>query len=254
MESGLCSSGSRFHAFSGKFVCVRLYYTLRGASEPFAKLGLGDPRGPRNNVDLAFLTPDGRNLNVRTLKPAAAPLEDGIWVRDVVSREKNEAGDGKEILAKTMELMESISRLYPAKRDVQAVPWQVSPGHAIFVSAWDGERGHPRRILVVPAPGGEVDRGLRQALEDPAVLRRVEPHYVFLKLDPAAAPAELMEALGRGVILLDHARTANGFGREQAKSNAAPTWPKFLETRGGPFTKASVLALLEKHVAAAKRR
>jgi len=71
VEQGLCSSKSEFVALSPKFVCVRLYYTVKGASEPFVKFGLGSPKGPRNNVDLAFLAPDGRNIDVRTLKPVS---------------------------------------------------------------------------------------------------------------------------------------------------------------------------------------
>ena len=84
MEQGLCSKGSEFLALSRNFVCVRLYYTAKGASEPFGRLGLGNPGGPRNNVDLAFLAPDGRNIDVRTLKPVQGPQE-GVLVRDLVA-------------------------------------------------------------------------------------------------------------------------------------------------------------------------
>lgn len=201
-------------------------------------------------MDLAFLAPDGRNIDARTLKPVSA----ACWVRDVVSQEKNQAGDGKEIVDKTIELMESISKLYPAKRVEPAVPWQVSLSHAVFVSAWDTKncrmRGgtDSRRIVIVPAP---VDPALEKALSDPELLKRHEPRHVFVRLDPKAAPAELAEAMGRagpgGLVLLDAAQTVNGFGREQEQMSR--TYPKVLEARSGPHTKASVAALLGKPAA-----
>lgn len=254
VEQRLCSPGGEFVALSRKFVCVRLYYTARGASEPFVTFGLGNPKGPRNNVDLAFLAPDGRNIDVRTLKPASG----AAWVRDVVAVEKNQAGDGKEIVEKAIELMREISKLYPARRDAAAVPWQVSLGHAIFVSAWDSQmarKGGPRdarRIVLAPARAGAVDPALEKALEDPEVLRKFEPHYVFVKLDPKDAPAELAGALERagagGIALLDAAQSVNGFG--QSQDGAARTYPKLLEAKPGPHTKGSIAALLARHVLA----
>lgn len=250
MEQGLCSPGSDFAALSGKFVCVRLYYTAKGGSEPFARFGLGNPRGPRNNVDLAFLAPDGRNIDVRTLKPVTGPDAGGLWVRDVVATEKNQAGDGKEIIRKSVELMREISRLYPARRDAALLPWQASLSHAIFVSAWDSQmarKGGPRevrRVVIAPAPGA-----LESALGDPETLRRYEPYYVFAKLDPKEAPPELAEALGRagpeGLLILDAAQSVNGFGQNQDKTPR--TYPGAIEISPGPLTKSSVTALLARH-------
>ncbi|HLF91974.1 MAG TPA: thioredoxin family protein [Planctomycetota bacterium] len=255
MEQGLCSSKSEFVALSPKFVCVRLYYTVKGASEPFVKFGLGSPKGPRNNVDLAFLAPDGRNIDVRTLKPVSGPETAGLWVRDIVAVEKNQAGDGKEIIQKAIELMREISKLYPGKRDAPAVPWQVSLGHAVFVSAWDSQmarQGGPRevrRMVIASAPGGSVQPALESALEDPELLRKYEPYYVFARLDPKEAPPELAEALERagpaGLVVLEAARSVNGFGQNQDLTPRL--YPKLLEARPGPHTKASVGALLAKH-------
>jgi hypothetical protein len=236
-------------------VCVRLYYTLQGASEPFAKLGLGNPVGPRNNVDLAFLTPDGRNIDVRTLQPIEGPSKEGAWVRDVVSTAKNEAGDGKEIVEKAVELMKELVRIHPAKRAVETTPWQVSLSHAIFVSAWDGKmarNGGPRdarRLVIVPAPGGAVEPSLEKALEAAELLKRFERHYVFAKVDPKDAPAELREALERagsgGVVVLDEARSVDGFGQKQER--AARTYPKAIATRAGPLTEAALVEFLSRH-------
>ncbi len=248
MEQRLCSPGSDFSRLSRNFVCIRLYYTAKGASAPFAKLGLGNPVGPRNNVDLAFLTPDGKNIDVRSLKPMEGPGE-GVWVRDIVSREKNQAGDGEEIVATTVELMRKIAALYPVKRDVHGAPWQVSLSHAVFVSAWDSKQaksGAPRdsrRILVATA-------GV-EALEDPDVLRKFERHYVFVRVDPKDAPAELKGDLERagaqGLLLLDAANSVDGFGEKQ--DPAARSYPKVLAVKAGPWTKAGVVELLAKHVA-----
>jgi hypothetical protein len=260
VETSLCSVGSDFRALGRRFVCVRLYYTLEGASEPFARFGLGPPKGPRNNVDPAFLTPDGRNFNVRTLKPAGAPAEDGVWVRDIVASNKNEAGDGKEIVEKTIEIMRILSQQYPPKREGPAVPWQVSLAHALFVSAWDGklagrehlERKYPRRILLAPAPEGRVDPDLARLLGDPDLLRRCEPRYVFVRIDPAAAPPEALRAAGPGgLAVLDFARTADGFSQAQADSKAARSYPRHLESRAGPFAKASGIDWIAANFAAA---
>lgn len=244
MERRLCSPGSDFSKLAPHFVCVRLYYTAQGASEPFAKLGLGDPRGPRNNVDLAFLAPDGRNIDVRSLKPMTGP-GDGVWVRDIVATEKNQAGDGEEIVATAVELMRKLARLYPGKRDVPSVPWQVSLSHAVFVSAWDslqaksGMPRDPRRILVVPGPV--------EALEDVDLLRRFERHYVFVKLDPKDAPAEWKDGLGKGALIVDEAKSVNGFGQKQDAS--ARTYPKVVAAKAGPLTKAALADFLGKHIA-----
>ena len=235
MERRLCSPGSDFSKLASRFVCVRLYYTAHGASEPFAKLGLGDPRGPRNNVDLAFLTPDGQNIDVHRLKPMKGPGE-GVWVRDLVSREKNQAGDGKEIVEKTVELMRKIAELYPAKRDVLPVPWQVSLSHAVFVSAWDGKQGQARRIVVATAP---VD-----ALGDVELLKSVEPHYVFVRVDPNDAPPGVNPA---GLSILDVAKSVDGFGQKQ--DPATRSWPKVLEQADASLTKAALRDLLRRNIA-----
>ena len=248
MEQRLCSPGSDFTKLSRSFVCVRLYYTAQGASEPFARFRLGDPRGPRNNVDLAFLAPDGRNIDVRTLQPMEGPGE-GVWVRDIVAREKNQAGDGEEIVEKAVELMGRIAKLYPAKREAAATPWQVSLGHAVFVSAWDsqvarnGGARDPRRILVAPAA--------IEALDDAELLRKYESHYVFVRVDPKDAPAPLKEALERagpqGVVILDQATSVDGFGQKQDASTRV--YPKVLISKAGPLTKAGLLDVLGRHVA-----
>jgi hypothetical protein len=240
VEQRLCSPGADFAKLSPRFVCVRLYYTAQGASEPFAKLGLGDPRGPRNNVDLAFLTPDGKNIDVRSLKPTTGP-GDGVWVRGIVSTEKNQAGDGEEIVAKTVELMRQIIKLHPVKKDVPSVPWQVSLSHAVFVSAWDSKKAQegmprdPRRILVAPGP--------IEALEDVDLLRKFERHYVFVKAKPEELPAELRTS---GLAILDVARSVDGFGQKQDPRSRA--YPKMLATKEGPLTKASLADFLGRHV------
>lgn len=256
MERGLCSKGSEFIALSRHFVCVRLYYTAQGASEPFTRLGLGAPGGPRNNVDLAFLAPDGRNIDVRTLKSVTGP-QDGVWVRDIVASEKNQAGDGKEILEKAFELMREIIKLYPGKGAEAAVPWQVSLGHGIFVSAWDskvapewGTRAR-RRIVLVPAEGGKIDAALERTLNDGDLLRKHERHYVFIKMSPEEAPSEwkepLMRAAGGGIVVLEAAQSVNGFGQKQ--DALSRVYPAVLDVKPGPVTKPSVLALLDKHAA-----
>ena len=203
-------------------------------------------------MDLAFLTPDGKNIDVRTLKPLEGASREGAWVRDIVAREKNQAGDGEEIVEKTVELMRGIARLHPAKRDVPSTPWQVSLSHALFVSAWDSQvarNGGPRdarRTLVVPSP---ADPALEKVLEDAEVLRKFERHYVFVRVAPAEAPAELKEALGRagsgGVVLLDVARTVNGFGEKQDAQ--IRTYPGVLASPPGPLSKAAITELLAKH-------
>jgi hypothetical protein len=240
VERRLCSPGSDFSKLSPRFICVRLYYTADGASAPFARLGLGDPRGPRNNVDLAFLTPDGRNIDVHSLKPMKGPGE-GVWVRDLVSREKNQAGDGKEIVEKTVELMRKIAELYPAKRDVPSVPWQVSLSHGVFVSAWDtmqaagGMPRDPRRILIATGPV--------EALEDPELLRAYERHYVFVRVDPKEAPAVLN---GATLAILDVAKSVDGFGAKQKPE--IRTYPKLLAAADASLTKAALAELLRKNV------
>lgn len=244
MEQGLCSKGGEFLALSRNFVCVRLYYTAKGASEPFARLGLGNPAGPRNNVDLAFLAPDGRNIDVRTLKPMQGPGE-GVWVRDIVSREKNEAGDGKQIVEKTVELMKSIAKIYPGKpAAAAAVPWQVSLSHGVFVSAWDTKAHTRRRMVIVPAGSSAGD-----LLGDAELLRKFERNYVYVKLAPKDAWPELQESLERagagGVVILDSAKSVDGFGQRQEV--LTKVYPTVLEARSGPLTKASLGALLEKH-------
>lgn len=241
MEQRLCSPGADFSKLSPRFVCVRLYYTAHGAAEPFAKLGLGDPRGPRNNVDLAFLTPDGRNIDVHSLKPMTGPGE-GVWVRDLVAREKNQAADGREIVEKTVELMRKISEIYPAKRDVLPVPWQVSLSHAIFVSAWDSQQAQrgvprdPRRIVVATSP---VD-----ALEDVGLLKALERHYVFVRVDPKDAPPGLN---GAGLAILDVARSVDGFGQKQDPKTRS--YPKVLATADASLSTAALARLLRKNIA-----
>lgn len=228
---------------------MRIYYTAHGASEAFARLGLGNPAGPRNNVDLAFLAPDGRNIDVRTLKPLEGSSREGAWVRDIVAREKNAAGDGEEIVATTVELMKKLVQLHPAKREAPSVPWQVSLGHAVFVSAWDSQFARkggprdPRRIVVAPGPV--------EALEDADLLRRFERHYVFVRVDPKDAPAGLKAPLERGsVVVLDLARSVDGFGQKQ--DPATRSYPKVL-AEGAP-TKSALAELLKKHVAPAETR
>jgi hypothetical protein len=248
VERGLCSKDGEFLALSRSYVCVRLYYTARGASEPFAKLGLGNPGGPRNNVDIAFLTPDGRNIDVRTLKPVTGP-QDGVWVRDVVASEKNQAGDGKEIVQKAISLMREISKQYPGKSTAPSVPWQVSLSHGVFVSAWDSKERAKRRIVIVPAEGGAVDPALDRALGDADLLRKVERHYVFIKMSAGEAPAALKDAVARagagGFVVLEAARSVDGFGQKQ--NELTRVYPAVLDVKPGPHTKASALAALEKH-------
>lgn len=233
---------------------MRLYYTAKGASEPFKTFNLGNPVGPRNNVDLAFLTPDGRNIDVRSLKPIEGPSLEGAWVRDIVAREKNQAGDGEEIVATAVELMKKISALYPAKKEFPSTPWQVSLSHGVFVAAWDsqtarngGERD-VRRLLVLPSP---LDPALEKALESPEVLRKFERHYVFVKLDPKDAPAELKEPLEKagpqGLLVLDTPRSVDGFG--QSQDRITRVFPKLLASPSGPLTKPALVELLAKHVA-----
>jgi hypothetical protein len=254
VEQGLCSKGSEFLALSRNFVCVRLYYTAKGASEPFARLGLGNPGGPRNNVDLAFLAPDGRNIDVRTLKPVQGP-QDGVWVRDIVAGQKNEAGDGKQILEKTFELMKALTKQYPGKAAPAAVPGQVSLSHGVFVSAWDsrvaresGTRAR-RRMVIVPSGAEGVDPELDRLLNDADVLRRFERHYVFVRLTPEQTPPELQEPLSRagqgGLAILDAAQSVNGFGQKQEV--VSKVYPAVLDARTGPLTKPALVALLEKH-------
>ena len=244
MEQSLCSKGGEFLALSRNFVCVRLYYTAKGASEPFARLGLGNPAGPRNNVDLAFLAPDGRNIDVRTLKPMQGPGE-GVWVRDLVAREKNEAGDGKQIVDKTVELMKAITKQYPGKAGAAAaVPWQVSLSHGVFVSAWDTKAHGRRRMVVVPAGSAAAD-----LLGDAELLKKFERHYVFVKLAAKDAWPELQESLDRagadGLVILDSAKSVDGFGQRQEV--IGKVYPTVLEAKAGPITKAPLGALLEKH-------
>jgi hypothetical protein len=243
VEQGLCSKGSEFLALSRNFICVRLYYTARGASEPFARLGLGNPGGPRNNVDLAFIAPDGRNIDVRTLKPVQGP-QDGVWVRDIVSSQKNEAGDGRQILEKTYELMKAITKQYPGKAGPAAVPWQVSLSHGVFVSAWDSKVRSRRRMVVVP-----TESAAAELLGDADLLRKFERQYVFVKVSPKEAPSELQESLERaganGIVILDAAQSVNGFGQKQ--ESLFKVYPVVLEAKAGPLTRQSVAALLEKH-------
>lgn len=248
MEQGLCSQGSEFLTLSRSFICVRLYYTAKGASDPFTRLGLGNPGGPRNNVDLAFLAPDGRNIDVRTLKPVTGP-QDGVWVRDIVASEKNQAGDGKDILKKAFGLMREITRIYPGKSTAPSVPWQVSMSHGIFVSAWDSKVRMKRRIVLVPAEGGAIDPALDRALNDADLLRKVERHYVFVKMAHEEAPSAWREALAKagagGLVVLDAAKSVDGFGQKQTELTRV--YPAVLDAKPGPHTKASLLALLEKH-------
>jgi hypothetical protein len=248
VERGLCSKDSEFRTLSRTFVCVRLYYTAKGASEPFARLGLGNPGGPRNNVDIAFLTPDGRNIDVRTLKPVAGP-QDGVWVRDVVASEKNQAGDGKEIVQKAIALMRDISKQYPGKGAAPSVPWQVSLSHGVFVSAWDTKERARRRIVIVPAEGGSVEPALNRALEDADLLRRVERDYVFVKMSADEAPGALKEAVARagsgGFVVLEAAKSVDGFGQKQ--SELTRVYPAVLDVKPGPHTKSTALAALEKY-------
>jgi len=278
VESGLCSSGSDFHALSKKFVCVRLYYTLEGAAEPFAKLGLGNPARPdanfnlgkpgevkRNNADVAFLDPDGRPINLLRLRPDAKPALGasslGCWVRDLPGGEA--VGNGTQMVRQTLEMMREISKLHPGKGEALAIPWQVSLAHAIFVSAWDSsetKRGwgrlESRRIVLAPVREGRVEPSLERSLGAPEVLKKHGHRYVFVKADLGKAPAEWAEALDRagpgGLVLLEDARTANGFGQRQV--GAPRTYPKVLDVKPGPVTKASVLTLLDKSAGNANGR
>ena len=205
-------------------------------------------------MDLAFLTPEGKNIDVRSLKPMDGPGE-GVWVRDIVAREKNQAGDGEEIVETTVQLMKKIAALYPVKRDVHSTPWQVSLSHALFVSALDSQAARgaemprdTRRTVIVRAP---VDPALEKALEDPDVLKKFERHFVFVQVDPKDAPDELKGDLERaganGVVILDPAKTVNGFGQKQDK--LPRVYPKAVAAQAGPLTKAAVVDLLGKHVA-----
>jgi hypothetical protein len=173
-----------------------------------------------------------------------------------VSREKNQAGDGQEIVEKTVELMREIAKLYPAKREASVAPWQVSLSHAVFVSAWDTQFARseevrdPRRMIIVPAPGGTVDAGLAGILDAADVLGRFESHYVFVKLDPATAPAEWAEALKQagpqGLMIADTAKSVDGFGKH---AGPARIYPAVVAAKAGPLDKAGVIGLLGKHVA-----
>jgi hypothetical protein len=205
-------------------------------------------------VDLAFLAPDGRNIDVRTLKSVHGP-QDGVWVRDVVASDKNQAGDGKEILDKAFELMREITKLYPGKSAAAAVPWQVSLSHGIFVSAWDSKVSQEwgvrarRRIVLVPAEAGKVDAALERTLNDADLLRKHERHYVFIRMAIDEAPSEWKDPLQRagagGIVVLDAAQSVNGFGQKQ--DDLLRVYPAVLEVKPGPLTKPSLLALLDKH-------
>jgi predicted O-methyltransferase YrrM len=109
--------------------------------------------------------------------------------------------------------------------------------------ARNGGARDERRIVVAPSP---LDPALGKVLEDPEVLRRFERHYVFVQVDPQDAPDALRQALGRsgpgGLVVLDAARSVNGFGEEQ--KGQPRTYPDVLAAAAGPLTKAAVIELL----------
>ena len=104
---------------------------------------------------------------------------------------------------------------------------------------------------MVSAPGGAADPELAKVLEKPEVLGRFERHYVFVRVDPKDAPPELADFLRQagpsGLVLLDLARSVDGFGESQ--SERPKTYPKVLAVRGGPPAKSAVVELLARHVA-----
>lgn len=172
-----------------------------------------------------------------------------------MSTEKNQAGDGREIVEKTVELMRQIAKIYPARREAPVAPWQVSLSHAVFVSAWDTQFARsegvrdPRRMLIVPAPGGAVDAGLAGMLDSADLLSRYESHYVFAKVDPAQAPAEWAEALRQagpqGLVIAEAARSVDGFGKH---AGPARVYPAVVVAKAGPVDPAGLAGLLGKHI------
>ena len=132
-------------------------------------------------------------------------------------------------------------------REQRRTLWSTLMG--VFVSAWDSKQAKsgaardPRRLVIASTAV--------EALDDPEVLRKFERHYVFARIDPKDAPAELKDALERagaqGLLILDVADSVDGFGEKQDK--VARRYPKVLDARTGPLTKAAVVDLLGKHLA-----
>jgi hypothetical protein len=118
----------------------------------------------------------------------------------------------------------------------------------VFVSAWDSKERARRRIVLVTAEAGAVDPALDRALNDVDLLRKVERHYVFVKMSPEEVPAPMKDAVARagagGLVLLEAARSVDGFGQKQ--SELTRVYPAVLDVKPGPHTKASALAALER--------
>ena len=234
---------------------MRLYYTVTGAREPFAKFGLGNPKHPRNNWDVAFLSPEGKPLDLAKYKPRGPVIlrRQQIDLDRMIAR-KHGSGKGPWIrdLALTyaitlpgtsdfamIQVMQEISNDYPAKADTLLIPWNVSLEHAVFIGAWDA-----RRIVMVPAVRGRINQTLERCLGDADLLREYHDNYTFVKVDTSQAPKALAGALRQagsaGLIILDEPK-------KTIRQAATAGFPAVLEIARGPHTTESLMALLEKH-------
>lgn len=124
------------------------------------------------------------------------------------------------------------------------IPWQKD---ASFAVRW--AKRDQKRILVVPAPGGRVDRALEKLLSNQEVLSRFHRAYSFLKLDPSQAGAlrGKLESLGDGGVLICDIPGSDcaveWSGREHALTRIVASAP-------GPLNESTLTNLLAKHAVA----
>jgi hypothetical protein len=146
-----------------------------------------------------------------------------------------------------MQLRQVMKRFPATGKPVAATPWQFSPAHALVV-AWDDNR----RIVAVPSRDGRVDASQELSLGDPALLKRFQSRFVFVKVGPEhVPPAEIRAALDRagagGLVILDIPKTDTGCVGGGKDQHYRGPWPAVRAVARGPQTVESAAKLLREH-------
>jgi hypothetical protein len=241
-EGGLLSSVAFKAMAAENFVCVRLFSTaLGGGHAQVQKFLPGINEELRRRLmyqgnSILILTPEGKIITTRY---GAVDQSPELQEADVQMEEKLPEG--------IMQLRQVMKRFPAAARPVAATPWQFSPAHALVV-AWDDNR----RIVAVPTRDGHVDAALERSLADPALLKKYQSRYVFVKVSlEHAPPAEIRAALEKagagGLLILDIPRTDIGCVGSGKDQHYQGPWPAVRAVATNPQTSDSVAKLLQEH-------
>lgn len=214
----------------------------------------------RTNYQFYLLSPAGKaiDLEFNERDPKGAPYWAVSWTsRFVMPRLLGERGredrinwsvgkaDEKLILA----TLDKVSEMYRGKKDRAdrerlAIPWQKDAGFAVRWAKRD-----QKRILIVPAPGGQIDPALEKLLSNQELVQQFHRAYSFLKLAPSRAGdlRDKLESLGpRGVVFCD----IPGPDCPVEWSGEKHALTKVIAAAAGPHTQESLTKLLTKYAVA----